>query len=108
MTDFLRVAPSGDVTSRGFSRVRADQREILLVRVADGTVAAFNLACPHQGHSMGQGGLSPEGDIECPHHFYCYDPTTGQNTWPGDEDDPRLPLFEVREHDGWIWVRLGG
>lgn len=105
---FERVAPTEQVGGPPFLRVRVDEAEILLARLPDGTAVAFDPGCPHQGHELTSGFLTAEGCIECPHHFYAYDGRTGRNTFPGDDHDLALPVHEVREVDGWVWVRRPG
>lgn len=104
---FARVASSDEVGGPPFLRVRVGDLDVLLARLPDGAAVAFDPACPHQGHELTSGFLTAEGCIECPHHFYAYDGHTGRNTFPGDDHDLALRVHEVREVDGWVWVRPG-
>jgi nitrite reductase/ring-hydroxylating ferredoxin subunit len=52
-----------------------------------------------------------EDEIDCPHHHYTYDPRTGRNLFPSRVFPAArartirgIPVFEVKEEDGWIWV----
>lgn len=104
--ELVRVAASDDVGGPPFLRVELEGGDaILLARLADGTVRAFGAACPHLGQPMTHGIL--DGCIlECPFHFYAYDLDTGRNTFPGDDDDIALPVYEVVERDGEVFLRV--
>jgi nitrite reductase/ring-hydroxylating ferredoxin subunit len=102
---FVRVAASADVGGAPFHRVVVGEVALLLARVDDGTIRAFSAACPHLGQPLTHGILT--GCIlECPFHFYAYDLDTGGNTFPGDDDDARLPVYEIRERDGGVFVGI--
>jgi 3-phenylpropionate/trans-cinnamate dioxygenase ferredoxin component len=110
MGPFERVARSDAVVQRTFLRVIADGRPVLLSRTADGTVVAFGPICPHQKKEMDEGTMW-EDEVDCPHHHYTYDPRTGRNCFPTrvfPEVRARqvrgIPVFEVREEDGWVLV----
>lgn len=103
---FERAAPSDEVGGPPFLRVTIGDTEVLLARLPDGAAVAFDPACPHQGHQLARGFVTGDGCIECPHHFYAYDARTGTNTFPGDDHDLALPVHEVQEAEGWVWVRL--
>ncbi|MBW3664870.1 MAG: Rieske 2Fe-2S domain-containing protein [Actinobacteria bacterium] len=103
---FERAAPSDEVGGPPFLRVTIGDTEVLLGRLPDGAAVAFDPACPHQGHQLSRGFVTDDGCIECPHHFYAYDARTGTNTFPGDDQDLALPVHEVQEAEGWVWVRL--
>lgn len=107
---FERVARSDEVAGPGFVRREAHGRPVLLVRLSDGTPAAFGHICPHQGLELDEGVLW-EDEVDCPHHHYTYDPRTGENLYPKRVFPARraatlrgIPVFETREEDGWVWV----
>lgn len=102
---FVQVVRSAELGGPPFTRVEVEGTTVLLVRLEDGRAVAFGAACPHQGQPMSRG-LLTDGVIECPFHYYGYDPTTGRNVFPGDATDAPLPVHEVDERDGWVWVRL--
>ena len=86
---------------------------MLLVRLDDGTVVAAGLLCPHQGADLSEGTLYLDA-IDCPRHHYLYDLRTGANRYPGEvfpadlaQKLCPLPLFPVKEEEGWIWVAIG-
>lgn len=97
-----RAARSADVGGPPFTSVTIGDRPVLLLRLPDGDVVAFETSCPHTGQPLVRGHLE-EGCIECPYHFYAFDPRSGRNVFPG-YDDVGLERFAVREDDGWVWV----
>lgn len=105
--DLVRVAASDDVGGPPFLRVSLDGDDLMLARLEDGTVRAFGAACPHLSQPMTYAILTG-CVVECPFHFYAYDLDTGRNTFPGDDHDLALPVYETEEHDGSIFVRRAG
>lgn len=110
MCTFEPVARSETVAHRKFVRVVAHGRPVLVSRTSDGTPVAFGTICPHQQKELDEGTMWDD-EIDCPHHHYTYDPRTGRNLFPARVfPAPRaarlrgIPVFEVREEDGWVWV----
>jgi nitrite reductase/ring-hydroxylating ferredoxin subunit len=107
---YERVARSEEVRGPRFLRREAHGRPVLLTRLSDGTPVAFGQICPHQGKPMDDGILWSDL-VDCPHHHYQYDAHTGENVFPR-RVFPRaraaevrgIPVFEVREEEGWLWV----
>lgn len=102
---FVRVAASADVGGAPFLRVTVAGTEVLVGRLADGTVRAFSPRCPHLQQPL-TSAIVTGSTLECPFHFYAYDLDSGANTFPGDDADLALPLHDVRERDGEVLVRL--
>jgi nitrite reductase/ring-hydroxylating ferredoxin subunit len=107
---FERFARSDEVKGPRFIRRESDGRAVLLTRLEDGTPVAFGPICPHQSRPMDDGSLW-EGEIDCPHHHYTYDPRTGENRFPKRIFPAHraasvrpIAVFEVREADGWVLV----
>jgi 3-phenylpropionate/trans-cinnamate dioxygenase ferredoxin component len=107
---YERAARSDDVQGPRFLRVEAAGRMVLLTRLSNGTAVAFGNICPHQGLPLDAGSLW-EDEVDCPHHHYTYDPRTGENLYPRRvfpasraKTVKGIPVFEVREEDGWVWV----
>lgn len=78
---------------------------MVLARTGDGVVRAFPNACPHLGQPLRTGELTG-ATLECSAHYYAYDLTTGENTFPGDDTDLSLQIYPVREVDGEVFVRV--
>jgi phenylpropionate dioxygenase-like ring-hydroxylating dioxygenase large terminal subunit len=107
---FEPVARSEAVVRRKFVRVVAHGRPVLVSRTSDGTAVAFGAICPHQQKELDEGTMW-EDEIDCPHHHYTYDPGTGRNLFPARVFPASraarvrgIPVFEVREECGWVWV----
>jgi 3-phenylpropionate/trans-cinnamate dioxygenase ferredoxin component len=106
-----RVIPVQDLNSGQVIRVSVAGRNVMLVCLEDGTVAAASPICPHQGEDLTAGKLYM-GAIDCPGHHYLYDLHTGENRYPrnvfpadlGAELAP-LRLYPTKIEEGWIWVQ---
>jgi nitrite reductase/ring-hydroxylating ferredoxin subunit len=109
---WTRVLASADLKTGSLAKVVIGSRRVLLGRLEDGTVAAASSVCPHKGEDL-SGGMLYMGAVDCPLHHYLYDLRTGENRYPrnvfpadmGAGLAP-LPLYPVKEEDGWIWVGL--
>ena len=104
------VLPSDSLKRAALCKVRVAGRDILLARLEDGTLAAASAVCPHEAADLSEGRVYM-GAIDCPRHHYLYDLRTGRNRYPHDVYPADLalclaplPLYPVREQDGWIWV----
>ena len=107
-----RALPGGDLKPGGLAKATVGGAEVLLARLEDGTVSAARPVCPHRGEDL-SGGLVYFGAIDCPWHHYTYDLRTGENCYPRNvfpADKAAglapLPLYPVKEEDGWIWVAV--
>lgn len=107
---FERAARSEEVVRSRFHLVRAHGQPVLLSRLQDGTPVAFGRICAHEQLDLDEGSLWADV-IDCPHHHYTYDPRTGENVFPRrvfPAERARqvrgIPVFEVREEEGWILV----
>jgi pyruvate oxidase len=86
--------PEGRVTT-----VTAGHMSLALTHV-DGTYAALDNHCPHQGGPLGEGSIE-NGLLRCPWHGFDYCPLTGQS--PGAYGD-EVTTFPVEIRDGDIWI----
>lgn len=99
--------------------VKAGQREIGVVRRADGTVNAVRNWCPHKGAEVCKTKLTgtmlpgPPGTLEwghdgdivrCPWHGFEFDVRTG--TRPYSDSRMRLRVYPARIDNGMILVDL--
>lgn len=66
----------------------------------EGTYAALDNRCPHQGGPLGEGSIE-NGWLRCPWHGWDFHPTTGKA--PGGFDDG-IDTFPVEERDDGIYV----
>jgi 3-phenylpropionate/trans-cinnamate dioxygenase ferredoxin subunit len=106
-----KVVPSAALPSGKVSKAYAAGRNVLLVRLDDGTVAAAAVACPHEGADLSEGMLYLDA-IDCPLHHYLYDLRTGENRYPRNVFPADLAaclkpltLYPAKDEDGWIWVQ---
>jgi nitrite reductase/ring-hydroxylating ferredoxin subunit len=104
--------PAGDGVDARIRRVRAGDTYVLLARLPDGDVVAFDVTCPHQVTELDEGSIV-DGLVSCPRHRYLYDPRSGANVVPAATAKREnlwklcpgyLPCFPVEEREGWIWV----
>ena len=68
----------------------------------NGTYAALDNKCPHQGGPLGEGSIE-QGWLRCPWHDWDFDPLTGQST--GGYDDA-ITSYPVEIRDDGIYVGL--
>ena len=88
--------PEGRVTT-----VTAGHLNLALTHV-EGTYAALDNHCPHQGGPLGEGSIE-NGLLRCPWHGYDYCPLTGQS--PGAfGDEVRTHPVQLRDGDIYVGV----
>ncbi len=105
------LAP-GEDTGTQIRRIRIGDGHVMVARLLDGRLLAFGPSCPHQLTPLDDATLR-DGIMRCPRHGYQYDAATGANVFPTRDAKPEslwklkpkyLPVHEVVERDGWIWV----
>lgn len=90
-----------------FAVVKVAGQRVLLARLPDGGLRAFPDACPHLAQPLRRAEL--DGTVlTCRHHRHRYDLVDGRCVWPDDGLDDDLPIWEVGEVDGVVWVRAEG
>lgn len=109
-SDWHAALPSDQLAAGKLTKAWFAGKSILLARLADGTPVAASVVCPHQQADLSQGSVYM-GAVDCPRHHYLYDLRTGVNRYPRDVFPADLaatlaplPLYRVKEEDGWIWV----
>ena len=107
---WYKVLPTAELKRRLLRKVRVAGSFVLLARLEDGTLTAASVVCPHEAADLSKGRVYM-GAIDCSRHHYLYDLRTGRNRYPHDvypadlaTSLAALPLYPVREKDGWIWV----
>jgi nitrite reductase/ring-hydroxylating ferredoxin subunit len=104
--------PAGEGEATQIRRIRMGEGHVMVARLADGRLVAFAPSCPHQVTPLDDATLR-DGIMRCPRHGYQYDADTGANVFPTRDAKPEnlwklkpkyLPVHEVKEQDGWIWV----
>jgi carnitine monooxygenase subunit len=87
-------------------------RSVLLTRVSDGSVKAFNNVCLHRQSQIATGcGITRR--LTCPYHAWSYDLDGTLVGVPGKEGfpetasgSPKLTELPATEHAGFLWVAL--
>jgi 3-phenylpropionate/trans-cinnamate dioxygenase ferredoxin subunit len=85
--------------------VTVDDLQLCLARLDDGTLAVFDDWCTHEECPLSDGELEGER-VVCYCHSSEFDVRTGAVA-KGPATEP-VRVFEVREADGELQVRLGG
>jgi nitrite reductase/ring-hydroxylating ferredoxin subunit len=89
------LVPLADVPQDGAYELSLDGRRLLVTRAADGTVAAYDAECPHQGCTV----RSTAEGLVCPCHGSAFDPATG-DVLEGPATSPLDPVaVQVRGDD---------
>lgn len=94
------VGAAADVPLLEGRRATVDGRRVAIFRLPTG-FAATDAACPHRGGPLSDG-LVADGCVTCPLHNWRLDLTTGVIGGEGE----RMPLHDIVEDDGRLWVRL--
>lgn len=121
MTDLLRecwyvAAPAANLKRGAMLPMTLLGEEILLLRDADGRVAALRDFCPHRGMPLRYGRFDGR-EVECCYHGWRFDcqgqctavPSLAEEgkTKPTDISKIRTRAYPAHEVDGLIWVYSG-
>jgi nitrite reductase/ring-hydroxylating ferredoxin subunit len=102
-----KVAEADDLPNGRVTTVTAGTRTLALVHF-DGSYAAMDNRCPHQGGPLGEGsiekGIGDQCWLRCPWHGWDFDPLTGKP--PGGHEDAGQDLFPVEARADGIYVGL--
>ena len=105
--DWIKVASVNDLPEGRVMTVTARTTSICLSHF-DGTWAAMDNRCPHQGGPLGEGSIERgvEGQcwIRCPWHGWDFDPLTGAP--PGGHEDTGQQTYPVKIKGDDIYVGL--
>lgn len=107
--NWYMAAWSDEVAERKLLARRLLNTRVLLLRGADGRVAALHDQCCHRALPLSMG--IHEGDgVRCGYHGMKYDCTGICVEIPGQAQIPakaRVPAWPVTERDGIVWIWLG-
>ncbi len=98
-TEFHSVGPSATVQN-GKAGMFTHAGKVVAVFRHDGQLFAMDNACAHEDGPIGEGAITG-CQVACPYHDWQYDFTTGACLT--EPDRPRA-TFEVREHEGLVWL----
>ena len=101
MTERIRVAARGELSSGSCKTVEASGRTIALYNV-EGTFYATDNTCAHQGGPLGEG-LLDGTTVTCPWHAWQFDVCTGQSAFSIDH---RVEVFPVVVEGDDVFVEI--
>jgi nitrite reductase/ring-hydroxylating ferredoxin subunit len=81
----------------------APERVVVLARLGDGSLVAFDDTCTHEECPLSDGDLE-DGRVVCYCHSGEFDVRTGA-VLKGPPEDP-IPVYELREENGELSVSL--
>lgn len=97
-----RVARVADVPPGTLLAVTRSDGKQLCVFNSGGRIGAMNDLCTHQAFPMSAGAIESDGTVQCSWHGAKFDCATGE-VRQGPALDA-ITVYEVRVHDGEIWV----
>ncbi len=101
------VAELGELPEGRVKTVTAASRQLALVHF-QGTYAAMDNRCPHQGGPLGEGSIEEGAGgqcwLRCPWHGWDFDPLTGKP--PGGHADTGQDMFPVEIRGDGIYVGI--
>lgn len=89
---FQVVFPSNALSRGQVKVVKHDGQQVAVFRLDDGSLAAVDNRCPHEGYPLSQGSCSG-GTLTCCYHNFKFDLTTGA-CLKGDEEVRVVPARE--------------
>jgi len=100
-----KVADLDELPEGRVKTITAASKQLALVHF-QGTYAAMDNRCPHQGGPLGEGSIEHGTDgqcwLRCPWHGWDFDPLTGKP--PGGHEDTGQEMFPVEVRDDGIYV----
>lgn len=116
--NYYLVCTSTDLQDNSMKVFTLNKVDVLVGR-RNGMLFACNNSCPHRGASLSKGEFKGD-NIVCYMHGYEYNVFTGklenmkswkkEETWVEQNPEWRksgdLILYEIKEHDGTVYVRL--
>ena len=101
MSDFIRVASTGEIPEGRMKKVTVGNQQVLVVNLK-GKYYAIGNVCTHLGGPLDRGILEGN-EVECPLHHSHFDVTCGQvKRGPATRAEP---VYEVKAENGNILVK---
>ncbi|TMI18667.1 non-heme iron oxygenase ferredoxin subunit [Candidatus Bathyarchaeota archaeon] len=101
MSDFIRVASTGEIPEGRMKKVTVGNQQVLVVNLK-GKYYAIGNVCTHLGGPLDRGILEGN-EVECPLHHSHFDVTSGQvKRGPATRAEP---FYEVKAENGNILVK---
>lgn len=98
--NFVDLLASSELAEGARVVVRAEGRELAVVRV-NGIAYAIDNVCPHHQGELGRGDLQGH-HLYCPLHAWCFDVRDGKAFFP---QGAKVDCFEVKEEGGRVLAR---
>jgi len=101
LSDFIRVASTGEIPEGRMKKVTVGNQQVLVVNLK-GKYYAIGNVCTHLGGPLDRGILEGN-EVECPLHHSHFDVTSGQvKRGPATRAEP---VYEVKAENGNILVK---
>ncbi|MPZ13107.1 MAG: Rieske 2Fe-2S domain-containing protein [Chloroflexi bacterium] len=107
---YVLVARATDLARGQLREFEVAEQRVVVGRLADDGVVAFQALCPHENAPLVEGHLHGNA-IDCARHHYLFDVHSGDNLFPmpiypvwkrAQVPAMRLRRFPVIERNGWI------
>jgi toluene monooxygenase system ferredoxin subunit len=97
---FERVCAESDIDAGELTAHFVNDREVLVLRDASGTLRAMDGICPHEQFSLAFGGFDGIV-ITCANHMWTFDATSGKGI---SNPSCRLDQYALKIEDGDVCV----
>jgi 3-phenylpropionate/trans-cinnamate dioxygenase ferredoxin component len=102
VTDHIRVGPLAEIPEGEMRAYEIPTGRVAIAHIEQ-HLYAFGDACTHEGCPLSEGGLDDRtAEVTCPCHGSVFDVETGEPV--GGPARDALPVYAVREVDGWVEV----
>lgn len=103
--DWRPALAASELDDLNMRAVAIGEHKLILLR-ADGEIAAYRDACPHEGFPLSVHGERQDFVIVCNKHLWEFDATTGEHISRLPRPQCNLKRYPVRETDGMLEVDL--
>ena len=104
MADFVKAVEAAKVPPDTMLTVEVGGESILLANV-DGTYYGMGAICTHEEWDLSEGTLV-DTEVTCAGHGTVWDLKTGKGVFDEPLDDE--PLYDVKEEEGYLYVKRRG
>jgi glycine betaine catabolism B len=101
MAEFMKAIETSRVPQDSMLTVDIGGEPVLLANI-DGKYYGMGAICTHKGWDLSEGTLV-DTEVTCPGHGTVWDLRTGKGVFDEPIDDE--PVYEVKEEDGFLYVR---
>lgn len=112
---WVMVGRASDFATGKMRRVTVGEASVIVLRSADGALAAWHNSCPHRGSELCRGEEEPVGKlIRCPYHAFSFAASDGRlvatgHAVPTDDFDRKahgLKSVALRVWNGFLFLNL--